>query len=94
MHREQAGFGIKMRNTKLLVLVALMAGVSACSSNETCDDVKRYQLATEGKRLETPDDLDDLEALREMPLPEASPRPPPPEGSPCIDLPPSILSGE
>ena len=81
-----------MRNTNLLVLVALLAGVSACGGNDTCDEEQRYQLAAEGKRLETPDDLDDLEPLREMPLPQASPRPPPPEGSPCIDLPPSVLS--
>ena len=68
---------------------------SACGGNDnrSCDDIRRYQLAAEGKKIETPDDLDDLDPLREMPLPEASPQPERPEGSPCIDLPPSILSG-
>jgi len=86
-----------MKTINLLILVVLLWAISACgSSNEfkSCDDVKRYQLAAEGKRIETPDDLDDLEPLREMPLPKASPRAERPEGSPCLDLPPSVLTGE
>ncbi len=85
-----------MKYTNLLVLFALLSFVSACSGDKarSCDDVQRYQLAVEGERIETPDDLDDLDPLREMPLPEASPRAPRPEGSPCIDLPPSVLSGQ
>ena len=75
--------------------LALLAGLSACSGNDnrSCDDVQNYQLAAEGKKVETPDDLDDLDPLLEMPLPEASPQPERPEGAPCIDLPPSVLSG-
>ncbi len=74
--------------------LALLAGLSACRGGKdlSCDDVRPYQLAVEGKRVESPDDLDDLDTLREMPLPDVSPRPPRPEGSPCIDLPPSVLS--
>ena len=85
---------MKMKYINLLIVLLLLSGLSACATDASapCDDVERYQLATEGKRIETPEDLDDLEPLREMPLPEASPRPPRPEGSPCIDLPPSILS--
>jgi uncharacterized lipoprotein len=87
---------MKMRNTTLLITLALLSGMTACSGDKarSCDDVQKYQLAAEGERIETPDDLDDLDPLREMPLPEASPRPPRPEGSPCIDLPPSVLSGQ
>ena len=85
-----------MKNTTLLIFLALLSGLAACSGDKSrsCDDEQRYQLAAEGERIETPDDLDDLDPLREMPLPEASPRPPRPEGSPCIDLPPSVLSGQ
>ena len=84
---------MKMKYINLLIVLLLLSGLSACATDALapCEDVYRYQLATEGKRIETPEDLDDLEPLREMPLPEASPRPPRPEGSPCIDLPPSIL---
>jgi len=81
---------------KMAVFVSTLALLSGCGGNElmSCDEVRRYQLAAEGKRIETPDDLDDLEPLREMPLPKASPRPERPEGSPCLDLPPSVLTGE
>ena len=81
--------------TMLAAVLALLAGLSACrgSVDLTCDKESAYQLAVEGKRVESPDDLDDLDTLREMPLPDVSPRPPRPEGSPCIDMPPNVLSG-
>ena len=87
---------MKMKHTNPLLVLVMLLVVSACGGNQTasCDDVQRYQLATEGKHIKTPDDLDELDPLREMPLPEASPREPRPEGSPCIDLPPSVLSGQ
>ncbi len=86
-----------MKTTNLLTLLVFLWAASACGGGDqikSCDEVRRYQLAEEGKRIDTPDDLDDLEPLREMPLPKASPRPPRPEGSPCLDLPPSVLTGE
>jgi uncharacterized lipoprotein len=89
--------GKAMKTTNLLMLLVLLWAVSACGSGnelKSCDEVQRYQAAAEGKRIETPDDLDDLEPLREMPLPKASPRPERPEGSPCLDLPPSVLTGQ
>ena len=84
-----------MKTLNLLVASAAVFGIVACGGNETrsCDEVQAYQLAEEGKRVETPADLDPLNPLNEMPLPEASPRPPRPAGSPCIDLPPSVLTG-
>lgn len=77
-----------------LVLVVLNA-LSACGSTVdiTCDDVRIYQLAVESKRVKAPDDLDDLDPLREIPLPEASPQQPRPPGTPCIDRPPEINIG-
>ena len=86
-----------MKTINLLVLLISLWAISACGSSnqfKSCDEVKSYQLAAKGPRIETPDDLDDLEPLREMPLPQASPRPERPEGSPCLDLPPSVLTGE
>lgn len=84
-----------MKYLNFLAVGVVLTGIVACGGNETrtCDEVRSYQLAAEGKRIETPADLDPLNPLNEMPLPEASPRPPRPAGSPCIDLPPSVLTG-
>ena len=80
---------------RLTVFLMVCVGFAGCGgpAELTCDDVAIYQLAVEGKRVVTPSDLDSLEPLREMPLPEASPRPPREPGSPCIDLPPEVDLG-
>ena len=79
----------------LAVLVAVVA--SACSSKDefirSCDDEQLYQRAEAHDKLRVPDDLDELDELREMPLPEAAPTEPRPPGSPCLDLPPAINTG-
>jgi hypothetical protein len=64
---------------------------AACGgSNLTCDDPQPYQLAREGLRINAPDDLDDLQASQEIPVPKASPREPRPQDSTCLDLPPTV----
>ncbi len=81
----------KLRRT---VLVMLLAGLGGCGGVElTCNDVRAYQLAEESKRVEAPDDLDNLDPLREVPLPEASPRAEREPGSPCVDRPPAVKIG-
>ena len=81
---------------RLTVLLLVLAGVTGCGGpvELSCDEVVTYQLAVEGKRVVAPADLDSLEPLREMPLPEASPQPPRPANSPCIDMPPGARLGE
>lgn len=88
------GYNLKAMIASVSLFVLM--GLSACGGeiNLSCEDTELYQEAVQGERVKAPDDLDDLEPLREMPLPEASPAPPRPPGSPCIDRPPSILSGE
>ena len=88
--------GKDYKKLQLTCLLVAMPALTACigAPDKTCDEVRLYQLAAEGRRLETPEDLDSLDGLREIPLPQASPRPPRPEGSPCLDLPPSILQEE
>jgi uncharacterized lipoprotein len=76
---------------KLTLLGLLVATLNACGGADlTCDDVQNYQLAEEGKRVEAPEGLDDLDPLEEMVLPKASPRATRPEGSDCFDRPPAI----
>lgn len=87
-------FGMKKTGITLLALV--LAALSGCGGtvDRSCDDVRAYQLAAQGRRISPPDDLDPLDELKEIPLPEASPRPERPKGSPCLDLPPNILTEE
>ena len=80
---------------RLMVMLLVFAGLASCKGavELSCDEIVTYQLAVEGKRVEVPPDLDALEPLREMPMPEASPRPSRPANSPCIDLPPEVKIG-
>jgi len=83
------------RSSRVLVLsiaAALSCGLYACGGTQdlSCDKPHRYQESVDHSRLKSPEDLDQLEPLREMPLPEANPAPERPEGSPCLDLPPRI----
>ena len=77
---------------RLAIGLVLLTGLSACGKDMdlTCEDVRAYQLAVAGKRVEAPEGLDDLDPLKEVPLPEASPRAEREEGSNCIDRPPEI----
>jgi uncharacterized lipoprotein len=74
------------------LVAVLLTGLSACGGSKdlTCDDVQYYQRAKESKQVEAPEGLDDLDPLRQMAVPEASPREPRPKGSPCFDRPPEI----
>ncbi len=74
----------------LLSLGALVISGCGGTMDLTCDEVQYYQQAKITKRVEAPEGLDELDPLREMPLPEASPREPRPEGAPCFDRPPQI----
>ncbi len=80
----------RLKHSAILAATVLACGCGGAVS-QTCDEVRLYQLAREGKRIEAPEGLSGLDELKEIPLPEASPRPQRPEGSPCLDLPPNIL---
>lgn len=82
----------------LLVTISLgsLAALAGCGGEVdlTCDDPSPYQEAIQNERLRTPEDLDAPQPSREMPIPEANPRPERPKGSPCLDLPPRIPASE
>ena len=82
----------------LLVTIALgsLAALAGCGGEVdlTCDDPSPYQEAVQSERLRTPEDLDAPQPAREMPIPQANPRPERPKGSPCLDLPPRIQASE
>ena len=78
-----------------LIFLSLIAGLTACGgqSELECEEPGVYLAAKQAPRVAAPDDLDNLDPLKEMPLPEASPQPPRPAGSPCIEKPPVIIEG-
>lgn len=79
-----------------LLTILLLAAAAGCGGtlDITCDEQEFYELAQEGKRIEVPEGLDSLDEFKEIPLPKASPREERPEGSPCLDRPPTILGQE
>ncbi len=86
-----------MKICRFLVGAAVLCSLSACFGDKnidySCDEPQRYQQVPQGKRIESPEGLDPLNEMMEMPIPEAEDAPVRPAGSPCIDLPPSVLSG-
>jgi uncharacterized lipoprotein len=76
-----------------LILIAAVAGLAACGGSKelTCDEGP-YQEAVSAPRIQVPEGLDNLDEIREIPLPEASPRADRPEGAPCLDRPPTIIT--
>ncbi len=71
-------------------VVAFLALLQGCSNAPTCDEPEFYESARLGKRIEPPDDLDALEASRELIIPEPSPRAPRDPASGCLDAPPTL----
>jgi len=78
------------------VSLGLLATLAGCGGEVdlTCDDPSPYQRAIQSERLKAPEDLDTPLPSREMPIPQANPRPERPKGSPCLDLPPRIPATE
>ncbi len=78
-----------------VIFLSLIAGLTSCGgqSELKCEEAGVYVTATQTPRVTAPEDLDNLDPLREMPLPEASPQQPRPEGSTCLEAPPTIIDG-
>lgn len=83
---------MKPLKTSALLLAALL--VSACGGSNVCEKPKAYQSSQPGKRIEVPEGLDELNASREMTIPEPSPRDPRPEGARCLEMPPAYGSDD
>ena len=81
-----------MRSTRMAVCVVAAFLQSACGGNKACTEPEPYQAAVEGKRIEVPEGLSALSESAELKIPDASPQAAPPEGSPCLELPPAYKS--
>ena len=72
------------------MVIASAAALGACANVDNCEEVAFYEYAEQGKRIEAPDDLNDLAAYKELTIPEASPRPPRDRNEGCLDRPPTL----
>jgi len=81
-----------MKRFGIFLIVGAALSMSACGGVETCEEPEFYEFAEGGKRIEAPDDLSDLQANRELVIPDASPRPPREPGAGCLDRPPTLTT--
>ena len=78
-----------MSGSRIAVCLVVAAMLCGCGGADTCEEPEPYQASVEGQRIDAPDGLTELQEGRELKVPDASPLPPRPEGSPCLELPPS-----
>lgn len=86
-----------MTKSQLLAVLFIGASLSACGGNKekevNCEDSLRFQNRVEGKRVVSPEGLDQLDEFGEMPIPQADPDAAPVVPGRCQDMPPIIGSG-
>ena len=86
---------MKIRGWGIAAVLVAGAALAGCGGNKDllrkCEERRLYQEAESHDKLKVPDDLDELDELKEIPLPEAAP-----EGereqpeTPCLELPPGV----
>jgi uncharacterized lipoprotein len=83
-----------MKTLKTMFPAMALLVLAACGGASVCEKPRLYQQSESGKRIEAPEGLDQLQSDREMTIPDVSPRDPRPADAPCLELPPSISTGE
>jgi len=83
-----------MTKGQLLAVLMISALLSACGGKDSmvadCDDGLRYLNHERGKRVVSPEGLDQLDEFSEMPIPKANPDASEPPPGKCADMPPSL----
>lgn len=75
------------------LLAVTMALLTACAGPPKCESEGQYMQSREGRRIQAPDDLDDLASYKEMTIPQASPRAPRADTGKCLEAPPALSGG-
>ncbi len=84
-----------MRTILAIFSCVLLGGVlTGCGKPDlvqSCDDRREpYEDAVEHGKLRVPEDLDEPDELKQLPLPEAAPTGERPADAPCLELPPGV----
>lgn len=76
-----------------LAAFAALLVLAACGNDGPvkCKGPTDYLEARPGQRIKAPEDLDNLNELREMPIPQISPQEERGEEGGCLDAPPEII---
>jgi uncharacterized lipoprotein len=77
---------------RLVLLMTCVSVLASCSGAKPCEEVRPYNSSQLAEPVQVPDDLDSLQAQKELKIPEPSPRPPRPEGAGCLESPPAYSS--
>lgn len=75
---------------RISLLSTLTLLIGACGGTPACMEPQPYEASRLGNHIEVPDGLDPLTTSSQMTIPEVSPRPPRPQGSPCLEYPPTL----
>jgi hypothetical protein len=73
----------------LIIALFILAGCGGDTPLK-CESGGAYLSADEMPRVRAPEGLDDLDPIREAPLPDASPRSERWDGSGCLEAPPNV----
>lgn len=75
-----------------LFLIGALGAIAACGESKmlACDEGP-YQTAVRAPRIQSPEGLDSLDPLNEVPLPASSPQAPRPAEGPCLEHPPETI---
>lgn len=86
-----------MTDVRLMAALLVAVGLTACGGNKAvtadCDEAQYYQGFVDGKRVVSPEGLDQLDEFREMPIPRADSGAPQAPAGRCLDMPPMVGSG-
>jgi hypothetical protein len=77
---------------RLVILTMCMCVLASCGGAPTCDEERLYEASQLAEPVSVPDDLDNLQAQKELQIPEPSPRPPRAEDAGCLETPPAYIS--
>ncbi len=85
-----------MRKISLIIFCLVAgSGLSACGKPDlvrSCEDRHEpYEDAVELEKLRVPEDLDEPDELKRLPLPQAAPAAERPADAPCLELPPGVV---